>query len=237
MINNIINPYKEFKEYIKDAFNNIKVTEEKYKELFDKIELINRTFYELIEFLNNSKDWFIILFVLRAHSSFLSAAILSTSTQLPDSYGSMRSIIENTLYGFYIWKHKEYSLTWLIRHKDENTRKDVRDLFKYNLLIAELKKTNKKYGEIFDYFYKDTIDYGAHPNVASILTNMDQIKSGDKMIQSLKYFNPDPVFLESTLKQLFKIGFFSLKIFCIVWYKRLKIAGFIDKIENIEKEV
>ncbi len=230
-----LNQYKPLREFLDDAHHNTKATEQNINELFHKLDLINKKYSELIGLLNYSKEWFLIFFVMRSHSSLLAGSTLATSAQLPDSYGAMRSLLENTLYAFYLWKHKDLIETWLRRQEDKEAKKRVRDSFKHGKMLAELKNINKKYGEIYEQIYEDSIDLGAHPNVHSILANIERIDKDKTIIHRLKYFNPDSPIIDLSIKRLCQSGVISIKIYGIIWSHRLKLTNFFQELEEIEK--
>ncbi len=228
---------KNIIEFINDSKNNSSFCKEKFPALFKNVEDINFLFIDFIDILDFSQDWIIILFLLKAHSSFLASSCLSTSGQLSDSYCPMRAVIENTLYGFYIWRNPKSIDNWLQRHKNDEVKRKIRAEFTIANLLKELSKSNIKYSEVIKKLYDNTIDYGSHPNVASILTNLEQHKSQNKRSIFMKYFNLDSPFLEATLKDQCHIGMMSIKIFAIIWKHRVEISRLIDKIEKLQNRL
>ncbi len=226
---------KSLRNFLDDAHRNTKATEQNKDLLFKKMDDINKTFGYLNSLLDFSNDWFLVFFVLRSHSSFLAAATLSASTQLPNSYGAMRSVLENALYGFYLWRHKDLIEPWLRRQENDQTRQRVRNEFKHGNMMRELKSTSERLGKMFEMLYNYTIDYGAHPNVASIISNFEQNREEDKVTIVLKYFNPDSPYLDLSLKQLNRIGLLALQIFGVIWNDRLKLTSYFQKMESLRK--
>ena len=225
---------KSLREFVDAAYINSKATEQVKNTLFKKLDEINMAFVYLNSLLDFSNNWFPVFFVLRAHSSFLAAATLSISTQLPDSYGAMRSVLECALSGFYLWKHDELIEPWLRRHENEDTRRKVRREFSHAKMIRELKAASKNLGEKCESLYIDTIDYGAHPNVGSVLPNLEQIKNEAAITHVMKYFNADSPYLDVALKQLCRIGVMALHIYGIIWNDRLKITDFYQMMSKLQ---
>ncbi len=226
---------KPLREFLDGAHNNTKATEQNKNELFKKLDDINMAFAYLNSLLDFTSDWFLVFFVLRSHSSFLAAATLSASTQLPDSYSGMRSVLENALYGFFLWKHKDLIDPWLRRQENDKARQRVRNEFKYGNMMRELKATSDTLGKMFETLYNDTIDYGAHPNVASVISNIKQISEEDTITHVLKYFNADSPYLDLSLKHLCRIGLLALHIFGIIWNDRLKLTDYSQTLERLKK--
>ena len=225
---------KPLKEFLEDAHLNTKATEQNKNQLFKKLDDISMTFADLNSLLDFSDDFFSIFFVLRSHSSFFAAATLSASTQLPDNYGAMRSVLENALYGFYLWKHKDLIEPWLRRQENDQTRKKVRDEFKITKIMCELESTDERLGEIFKNLYNFTIDNGAHPNVNSMISSLEEIREEKTITFKIKYFNSDSPYLDLSLKQLARIGLLALHIFGLIWHDRLKLTSYFQKLESLK---
>jgi len=229
-----LDEYRPLRTFLDDAHHNTKVVEQDFGVLFQKLDAISRAYSQLIGLLDFSSDWFLVFFVLRSHSSFLAGATLATSTQVPDSYGAARSVLENTIYAFYLWRHKDLLETWIKRQEDDDTKKRVRDSFKHGTMLTELEQYDGQYGKVYRQLYEDTIDMGAHPNVNSILSNIEIIEDDKSIVHRLKYFNPDSPIIDLGLKRLCQCGVISQKIYGMIWYDRLKLTDYLHQLTQIE---
>lgn len=112
--------------FLEDAQNNIYATFVNLKPLFEKLQAIDQIYRRLVDNSNNSPNWFPALFVLRAHSTLLTAIRTSLSGQVPETFLLLRGTMENALYGFYLAERPELSETWIRRHDDLAFLKAVR---------------------------------------------------------------------------------------------------------------
>jgi len=199
------------------ASHNTKVTQQKCPKLFDKLEAIHSTYHKLIDALNSPKHFLSRYFVLRTHSSFLAGANLSCCTQLADSYAVTRVMLENALYGFFLSRHPELADTWINRQDSRASRARTRSSFKIGPMMKELDSVDAKTGDRFRRLYEDVFDYGAHPNVASILTNTETTETENGIEISHAYFNAAEPNLQLALKTLARAAVLTFDIFELIW--------------------
>ena len=82
------------------GLNNIYASFTKLREELRLLSDVNDAFYRVAEHLTHPPDWFVALFLLRAHSSYLGGAQLALAGQLPEAYTLLRGCLENALYAF-----------------------------------------------------------------------------------------------------------------------------------------
>jgi hypothetical protein len=120
------------------------------------------------ENLNNAEDWFVCLFLLRTHSSYLGAAHLALGGQLPESYMLQRGCLENAVYAFYFHRTPDSHERWLRRHDSPRTKKVAEEEFRIRALLRLLRAHDEKLGTVAARLYERTIDYGGHPNERAV---------------------------------------------------------------------
>jgi tetratricopeptide (TPR) repeat protein len=157
------------------------------------------------------EDWLELYFFMRAHSSFLGAARLTLSAQIPESYMLLRGAIENAQYAFYVSGDEKLKQIWLNRHKDHAARQDVRAKFGPTKIGKALEAKDSKLAERVSRLYDQTIDRGAHPNVKTFLANALQRNEKGEITLSVAYLNPSDV--EETIKITIEVGKTVLDIF------------------------
>lgn len=176
----------------------------------------------------NSKDWFSLLFFLKAHSAYLSAARLSSSGQMAESFMVLRGALENSLYGHYIFKHPDYAEVWIRRHESDESLNRMKNIFTIGNTFNELNKANKPLNKIVRDLYERTIDYGAHPNPNSLLNILQHnTKTKEKITTDefkVEYLTGNKLTIALCLKTTAQVGVACLKILQLVMSERFKLT-------------
>ena len=169
-------------DFIENANQNTIATFANLRPIFKKLQDIDGAFRKIVDNLDNTREWFEGLFLLRAHSSYLGAVRLSTSGQVPETYMVLRGCIENSLYGLYLHKKPEEREIWLKRHDDDESKRRVRRKFKITSMLDLLESSHASTSRVARELYEDTIDYGAHPNERTI-TSALRMKKEERVIR------------------------------------------------------
>jgi hypothetical protein len=219
--------------FIETAQQNTFATFANLKDVFRLFEGIDESFRRIIDNIDNARDWFPAFFLLRAHSSYLGAVRLSTSGQLPEAYMILRGCLENSLYGFYLFKKPKSVEVWLNRHDDEVAKKKVRIEFKIGPMFKLLSSNDSKLGTVASKLYESTIDYGAHPNAWALLTNLSKKKDDDSIKFELNYLTGKSPALALCLKTNAQVGVCSLMVFKLVFKERFDLLGISDILQKL----
>lgn len=203
-----------------------------HREIFEKLLALNERFWttrrnltlHMAEVINTKhsgksfdqlkldpEDWLELYFFMRAHASFLGAVRLGLSAQCPEAYTLLRGVIENAQYAFYVSTDDSLKRTWLDRHKDEASRKEVRKKFGTTKIGEALETKDPALAARVSDLYDETIDLGAHPNVKAFLANAIQTNSKGEIVLSVAYLNPGE--LEELLKRTLDVGNATLDLF------------------------
>ncbi|MDP8229865.1 MAG: hypothetical protein P9L93_02050 [Candidatus Gorgyraea atricola] len=222
-------------EFFETARENSFATFVKDKPFFKCLVDIENLFRSAIDSMGNSEHWFPLFFFLKAHSAFLAALRLVFATQIPEAFMVLRGVIENSLYGFYIYKNPKLAPVWLSRHRDKKSMKAVKEKFKAGFMLQTLKTTDPALEKAARELYDRTIDYGAHPNERSLSLALKRtdVKNGFRF--DLRYLTDDALAIEFCLKCTAQIGVLSLKILQLITPERFKIAELDTRLEKISK--
>src|SRR5574341_521598 len=197
---------------------------------YNKLTEVDNVFRELINNLNNTKDWFTALFVLRAHSSFLAGSHLGMSGQAPESYAMLRLCMENGLYGLHIHKNPETCEIWLKRHDSAEAKRRVQNEFTIKRLFETITACDRKEAKLAKDLYDWCIDFGGHPN-ESAFTQSLKMDEGHKVVKfDIIYLTGDEITLRCSLKIAAQVGASVLGIFKIVFKERYDITGLTNKL-------
>ncbi|MXS82759.1 hypothetical protein [Nitrosomonas oligotropha] len=225
----------EISKFIDNARINEFATFANMKEDIARLSDIDFSYRKAIEGLNHAEDWFVGLFLLRAHSNFLAACRLCWSGQIPESYAVLRSCLENSLYGLYFTRNQSSRETWLRRHDSTTAKKKVKNEFKITTMLDLAVEVDKAEGEIAKKLYEQTIDYGAHPNELALMQTL-QIYESDKQVEfKITYLEGNSIQLKLTLKTVAQVGVNVLSLFRAVYPERFNILGITDGLRHIKK--
>lgn len=226
-----------FSEFMIAAEENGYATFQKEKAYYDKLSTCHNIFNKAIDSMHNSEYWFELLFFIKAHSAFMAASRLGLATQVTEASPIIRSIIENSLYGYFLHKHPEYHEIWLKRHESEAAKKEVKKVFNIRTMIDELKSSDAKLGEIAETLYEQSIDYGAHPNERGLTAALKYTKSEESIRYDVVHLTNDPVPIRFCLKFIAQSAILSLKILQLILPERLRIVNIDLEIDRISKDL
>lgn len=225
------NHLSEFIELARDhTFQTIAGLNSEYQRLVQ----IDSLFKRVQENLDFTKEWFAGLFLLRAHSSFLSAAGVVLGGQLPETYMILRGCIENSLYGLYLSRHKEDAEIWLKRNESQQMKKMVKDQFKNTTLLSFLKTIEPSLGDVADSLYERTIDFGAHPNQLALTTALRMEEKDSRTLLKIAYISGDPLATQLCLKTTAQVGVLALSVFRNVFKERFDLLGITVELEKLK---
>lgn len=222
-------------EYIENARHNVFATFTNLNGTLELFQNINGLFCKLTDSIHNSKDWMPAFFLLRAHASYLAAVQLAASGQIPEAYMVLRGCLESALYGYYVFKKPGTFKTWIDRQDNEKTKNSMRNEFRISNIFKMLEKYNSKVFSAVEYLYGRTIDYGAHPNVDSILTLLRREEKDGYIKFDLKYLDGNSSAHALSLKTTAQIGICSLTLFRLIYKERFEILGISDKIDQLTR--
>lgn len=206
------------------------------KPYYEKLSKIHDIFKKAIDAMYNSSSWFELLLFIKAHSAFLAASRLGIATQVVEASPLIRVIIENSLYGFFLHKHPEYSKTWLKRHESAETKKEVKKIFIVKTMLDTLKSADQTLGQIAEKLYDQSIDYGAHPNEKGLTMTLKYTESDSHVQYDVMHLTDNPVAIAFCLKFIAQSAVLCLKILELILPERFRITGLDIEINNIFKK-
>jgi len=226
----------ELTKFIDMARHNIFATFFHNKPYFELLSQIDHLFKEFIKIMSGLSDEKMLesspaSFLGRAYGCYLAGVRLSTSGQLTEAYILFRGCLENALYAFYIENKPEFAVVWRDRYKSEQHKKRVRGNFTIGKMIESLNKKNPKIGKFAKELYDKTIDYGGHPNIWSIASNIKFVEEKGKWV--LDIFNNDELLLPGCLLVNARTGLCSLSIFRLIYPDQFKKAGIPKKLFSL----
>lgn len=195
---------------------------------YARLHEIDSAYLLIGENLLNPPDVFTPLFLLKTHSSYRAAAQLAMAGQSPEAFMVMRGCLESALYGLHIHCNNAALEIWKRRHEDAQARKHVRKEFTIARLWECLRAVDEDLQRRTQILYEKTIDFGAHPNAASI-TSVVTMSAGDTGVQfRLAYLSAELEVIRGTMKSVAQVGIVGLCIFRHIFRERYDILGLTD---------
>ena len=226
-----------FSEFMIMAEENGYATFQNGKPHYKKLSEIHDIFRKAIDAMHNSANWFELLFFIKAHSVFLAASRLGLATQVAETSPLIRSIIENTLYGFYLHKHPEHAETWLKRNRSDEAKKEVKKIFVIGTIFDTLRDSSPSLETIARKLYEQSVDYGAHPNEKGLTMALKYTKGENSIRYDVTHLTDNPIPIIFCLKFIARAAVLCLKILQLVLTERFKITGLDIDIENVSKNL
>ena len=224
-------------EFLDTARNNVFATFERLNPAFHFLSEIDKSYRLIAGNLKNPPEWFVALFLLRAHSSYLGAAHLSLATQLPESFMVQRGCLEHALYALYFHHHPDSHERWLRRNESTITRRAVRDEFKTGVMLALLKKDDVALHALVETLYERSIDYGAHPNALALTQMLKMTETADGGRFDVRYLTADELTLKFAIGSIAQVGVATLRVFQHIWRERFDLIGLSAKLEELRHKL
>lgn len=221
--------------FIESAHQNTFATFVNIKPAFSHLQKISEVFDKAIGHLNNVKEWFVVFFILRAHSAYLAGIRLSTSGQVCEAFMVLRGCLEVALYGYYFYRNPGKAEMWMRRHDDEKSKKVVRNEFLIGKMLDLLEKESPGTGKLMRQLYERCIDYGAHPNERSMTSNMRRMTEGKETRFDLIYIDNGRLPTRMCMKTNAQVGICALQTFREIFSTRFKIIQLDEEIEKLSR--
>jgi len=222
-------------KFMDTARNNAYATFANLRLEYGRLSGIDAVFRKLIDNLHHTGQWFVGFFVLRAHSTFLGAAALAISGQIPEAYVLLRSCLENCLYGFHIYQNPSCGEVWLRRHDNEQAKRKVKTEFQIKNLLNTLKAISPFECEVMQALYERTIDMGAHPNERALMQNLKMDNQEKHIHFQMTYLDADSPALRLCLKTTAQTGVSMLGVFRLIFKERFDILGLSETLTRLRQ--
>ncbi len=222
-------------QFIENARTNAFATFHNLKEQYGRLREVDHGFRTLIDYLNNTPNWFAAFFLLRAHSAFLASVSLAISGQVVEAYMTLRGCLEAALYGWHVSRNHEAVKIWLDRDVDDKSRDKCRQEFAIGKLLRALESESAHIHQVTVLLYQRTIDSGGHPNEQAILSMAEMDRSQNPIQLRLNYLIGDTPVLRACLKTTAQVGVCVLDVFSLIYRERMKLTGLSEQLEGLKR--
>jgi hypothetical protein len=221
-------------QFIDTFRNNVFASFVRLRREYERLTSIDKGYRLIGENLLNPPDWFVALFLLRTHSSYLGGAHLALAGQLPESYMLLRGCVENAVYAFYFHKNPNSHERWLRRHENPKAKKIVEDEFRIRALLRLLSKHDEKLANAATALYERTIDFGGHPNERAVTQMLKLTENEAHRRFDLNYLAGHTRGMDLCLKTAAQAGVCGLKVFEYVFPERYALLGLSAHIRKLQ---
>lgn len=151
-----------------------------------------------------------ILLNMHARLLFCAAVQTAMTGHLAPIFPVLRVSLESACYANEMLRRSELQDIWLKRHQDEESRKRCRREFGAGLIAS----VSKRLGEVLVdgdkliiEHYEKLIDYGGHPNIASVITGAETEETDEHYLFHLPGVSTDKI--EGALCLCFETGLYT----------------------------
>ena len=224
----------DLSQFIDMQRNNVYASFANLRSQYQRLVGIDAAFRLIADHLTNPDDWFVPLFLLRAHSTYLGGVHLALAGQVPEAYMLLRGSIENAVYGFYFHHTPDSQERWLRRHDSDHAKKVVKDEFRIAALLVLLKKHDERLGDVAQALYDRAIEFGGHPNARGLLQVLKLSNDEGKRQFNVQYLSGHTPAMEQCLRSAAQVGVLVLRVFQHVLRQRYDLLGLSAQLTALE---
>lgn len=163
----------ELTSFIDLVRNNAYATFHNHKWAYGHLRDIDRAFLAVLEGFSDPPDLASIPLIYRAHASYRAAVQLAMGGQAAECYMVLRGVIEHVMYAHHIHLHPASFEIWQTRNEGPEQRKHCKREFAGYRIFTSLRDRDPNLAAKVTRMYERTIDYGAHPNQASVFSSLN----------------------------------------------------------------
>lgn len=124
---------------------------------------------------------------INAHAQWLCATRTAFSGQSPPVFAILRQSLESAVYAFMMSNDHSLESVWINRTKSEKSKRRCRDSFSFRNGVRALNKAEEGIGDYVLHHYDWLIEFGAHPNLRSVINHVDFAQREDAVELTVTY--------------------------------------------------
>ncbi len=199
-------------------------------ECFQRLNDVWHREIEDLEHLREAPQILPCLMFRYAHSRFVMAMELGFSCCIGDAYSVLRGGVEAVAQAHKIHREPQLAAVWSNKEKGEPESLSFKQAFEFNKATS-LFPAEHGLGVLFTY-WKQFSNLGPHSGVCSVGKSFEEIKTGEKVIWALHYFETNPQRLALYLFALLQASVHMEKAFYSCFEPRLKLDVELDKMRS-----
>lgn len=172
-------------EYLTATLENLLDHRDSPPQLMELVQEMDKFFHDEI-CTQEDDDPISGLLFMNSYALLMSSVSQALAGHLVAVFPVARSALESACYGFLVSQEEEMGGIWLNRHDSKNARDLCRRSFSVADAVRKIKNISVEMAEFIQGLYDASIDYGAHPNVISVLGHLTrEVTEDDEKI----YYN------------------------------------------------
>jgi hypothetical protein len=200
---------------------------------YSVIREVDLCFVKITEHLTNPKNLLGAVLLVRSHAAYRAACGTAMGTQLPETFVLLRSCLEYAGYGLHLNANPSLGQTWLKRHDDAAALRAMKKAFLGVEVEQTILATDKELARIYGELYERTIDFGGHPNLRGVLSNMMWNEGNEKRELQQIYLHANETTVLHALKTTAQVGMCSLHLFQHVFPERFSLLQIRDRLTQL----
>jgi hypothetical protein len=221
--------------FLDDAHHNARTTMAHLRLEYGALAAIDRLYCEITENLNHHPALLSGFFLIRSHSSFRGGVQLALGGLVAEAYMLLRGCLESALYGLYVAGDIGRQETWLRRHEDATSRRNVQREFTVSNVMGNLRLVDARTHGVAAALYERTIDLGGHPNERAVSTQVETISTDAGIEVTARQFQCGDVPHRLSLKSAVQVGICGLDILFHVFRERYRILGIDLRLDQLRQ--
>ena len=204
---------------------------------YSVIREVDLCFVKITENLTNPKNLLAAVLLVRSHAAYRAACGTAMGTQLPETFVLLRSCLEYAAYGLHLNANSSFGETWLKRHDDAAALRAMKKAFLGVEVEHTILATDKELARIYKDLYERTIDFGGHPNLRGVISNMLLNEAPDKRQLQPIYLHANESTVLHALKTTAQVGVCSLHLFQHILPERFMLLGIREKLIELRNRL
>jgi hypothetical protein len=168
--------------------------------------------------------------LLRCQYAFRVAAGLALAGQVVEAFVMQRSVLEYAGYCLTIYETPALEEVFLSRHIGKEERSVQRKAFQFGPVRTSIDRNDAKLAEHFAELYKQSIDFGGHPNPCALVSAIDFNDPGWTNLP----FSDEREPVEFALKSAAQVGLTALCILQHVFKEKFELLGIRQEIDALK---
>jgi hypothetical protein len=201
------------------------------------IREVDLCFVKITENLTNPKNLLAAVLLVRSHAAYRAACSTAMGTQLPETFVLLRSCLEYAAYGLHLNANPSLGETWLKRHDDAAALRAMKKAFVGPEIDQTIVATDQEIWHVYNELYERTIDFGGHPNLRGVLSNMLMNENVDNRQLQPIYLHGNPTTVRHALKSTAQVGVCSLHLFRDILAARFRLLGIREKLIELRSRL
>jgi hypothetical protein len=223
--------------FVEDSWSNALATFNAMPEQVERLKMIDNMFTRFSrDGLTNPSNYFAALLFIRAHTAFRVAAGLALATPI-ESYSVIRSSLEYAGYALLCHKEPDMAEVWIRRDEGVESLARVRREFTQAKVRDAIKSFDHRVAERYQYLYKETISWGAHPNEKALTTSLKIVDDPVGKVKTLQIIMlPHGGNIHKlALRRCAQVGLCVLEIFALIYRERFQLLGIEDMFQDARR--